>query len=357
MRNTATALIDLTALTHNLGVVRAICPESRIMAMLKADAYGHGAIPAARALGAADGFAVARLQEALELRQAGIAHRLLLLGTLLDQDDLALCSEERIDVTAHDAGSVAAIAESAGRWPLRVWLKLDSGMHRLGLDPAAFAEASRRLSTLPGVTDLVHMTHFSSTHDMDSPAMVRQLARFDGGHATDPAHSVSVANSAALIAKPALRSGWVRPGIMLYGDNPLGITDALPLKAAMCVRALVLAVRQVARGDSVGYDGCWTAERISRIATVGIGYADGYPRHAPNGTPVWINGRTAPLAGRVSMDSITIDVTDVADVSVGDEATLWGPELPAAIIAERARTATYELFTGLGQRVTREYSG
>src|ERR1700693_874688 len=191
MRNTATALIDLTALTHTLQVVRGICPESRIMAMLKADAYGHGALPAARALSEADGFAVARLQEALELRQAGVTHRLLLLGTLLDQDDLALCSEQRIDVTAHDAGSLAAIAESAGRRRLRVWLKLDSGMHRLGLGRAPLPGAGRRLSALPGVTDRVHMPHFSSTHDMDSPAMVRQLARFDGGHATDPAHSVS----------------------------------------------------------------------------------------------------------------------------------------------------------------------
>src|ERR1700693_2250822 len=248
MRNTATVLIDLTALTHNLQVVRGICPESRIMAMLKADAYGHGALSAARALSDADGFAVARLQEALELRQAGVSHRLLLLGTLLDQDDLALCSEQRIDVTAHDAGSLAAIAQSARRGPLRVWLKLDSGMHRLGLDQAAFAQAGERLAALPRVTELVHMTHFSSTHDMDSPAMVRQLARFAESHATDPARSVSVANSAALIAKPALRSGWVRPGIMLYGDNPLRSTHDLPLRADMRVRARVLAARQIVDG-------------------------------------------------------------------------------------------------------------
>jgi alanine racemase len=357
MRNTANALIDLTALTHNLQVVRGLCPQSRIMAMLKADAYGHGALPVAGALSAADGFAVARLMEALELRQAGVTHRLLLLGTLLDQEDLRLCSELSIDVTAHDPGSVAAIAAAARRWPLRIWLKLDSGMHRMGLDAAAFAQAGRLLSALPAVTELVHMTHFSSTHDMDSPAMLRQLSHFADSHATDPSRSVSIANSAALIARPALRSGWVRPGIMLYGDNPLGSAHALPLRAVMRLTARVLAVREIACGECVGYDGRWTAERASRIATLGIGYADGYPRHAANGTPVWIRGRSVPLAGRVSMDSITIDVTDCAEVGVGDEATLWGPELPAAIIAERAQTATYQLFTGLGQRVTREYGG
>ncbi len=356
MRNTVRALIDLAALAHNLSVVRGLCAQSRIMAMVKADAYGHGAIPAARALAAADGFAVARLDEALELRESGIGQRVLLLGTLLDQAEYALCSRLQIDVTAHDAGSVADIAEAAQRHPLRVWLKLDSGMHRLGLDAQAFVSADRQLSGLPGVTELVHMTHFSSTHDMDAPAMARQLAVFGQSHAADAARDVSVANSATLIARPALRSGWVRPGIMLYGVNPLGSAYALPLKPVMQLRARVLAVRTIPAGDAVGYDGCWTAARVSRIATLGIGYADGYPRHAPNGTPVWLEGATVALVGRVSMDSITIDVTDCAGVAVGSEATLWGAELPAAVIAERAATATYQLFTGIGRRVTREYT-
>lgn len=357
MRNTATASIDLSALAHNLQIVRELCPQARIMAMLKADAYGHGAVSAAHALAAADAFAVARLQEAIELRQAGVVHRLLLLGTLLDQNDLALCSEQQIDVTAHDAGTLATIVEAAPRHPLRVWLKLDSGMHRLGLDPAAFVAAERQLAALPGVTEVVHMTHFSSTHDLESPSTARQLTCFARCHAIAPARSVSLANSAALIARPELRSGWVRPGIMLYGDNPLAASHPLPLRPVMRLRARVLASRDLAPGESVGYDSCWTAERASRVATVGLGYADGYPRHAPNGTPVWIGGRAAPLAGRVSMDSITIDVTDCAGVMIGDEVTLWGPELPAAIIAERARTATYELFTGVGRRVTRDIIG
>jgi alanine racemase len=361
MRNTASVLIDLAALSHNLQVVRTLCPHSRIMAMLKADAYGHGAVPAARALSAADGFAVARLQEAMLLRQAGITHRLLLLGTLLDQAELALCSEQNIDVTAHDENSVAAIADCARRRPLRVWLKLDSGMHRLGLDTAGFVAAERVLAAQPGVSELVHMTHFSTTRDMASPVMMQQIARFtachEGNGSTAAARPVSVANSAVLIAKPALRTDWVRPGIMLYGENPFAAEHPLPLRAVMALRAVIIALREIGSGESVGYDGCWSSDRPSRIATVGIGYGDGYPRHAGNGTPVLVNAQRAKLVGRVSMDSITIDVTDCNRVAVGDEVLLWGPELPAATIAECARTASYELFTGLSARVSREYIG
>jgi alanine racemase len=357
MRNTAAVRIDLAALRHNLDVVRALCPQSRIMAMIKADAYGHGVLPAARALAAADGFAVARLQEALELRQAGIRHRVLLLGTLLDEAELAACSEQQIDVTVHDAGSLAGVAAAAARAPLRVWLKLDCGMHRLGLDAAGFADARRRLSAQRGVLELVLMTHFSTTREMDSPIMSGQIARFAASSEGHPAAQVSAANSAVLIAHPALRVGWVRPGIMLYGENPQAAEHPLQLRAVMSVHAVVIAVRQIETGESVGYDGCWTAARTSRIATLGFGYGDGYPRHAANGTPVWLAGQRVPLVGRVSMDSITVDVSDCAGVAVGDEATLWGPELPAAIIASWARTASYELFTGVGPRVTRTYVG
>ncbi len=357
MQNTASALIDLSALRHNLEVIRRLCPDSRIMAMVKADAYGHGVVPAARALVSSDGFAVARLKEALELREAGFSQRLLLLGTVLDATELGLCSAAAIDVTVHDAGSLIAIAAAAAERPLRVWLKLDCGMHRLGLDPDNFRTARQRLAALPGITELVLMTHFSTTHEIDSPVMARQIARFQAAVEGHPAAQLSAANSAVLIAHPALRLGWVRPGITLYGDNPLGIQHPLPLRAAMSLRAVVIAVRNIEAGESVGYDGCWTAARPSRIATVGLGYGDGYPRHAANGTPVWIRDQRVPLVGRVSMDSITIDVTDCAGVAVGDQVLLWGPELPVAVIAEWARTASYELFTGVGRRVTREYGG
>ena len=356
MHNTAIARIDLSALEDNLAVVRRLCPGSRVMAMVKSDAYGHGLVPVAKALRAADGLAVARFDEALALRAAGIQQRILLLGTLLDAADLAICAAQDIDVTAHDALSVATIAAAAQKHPLRVWLKLDSGMHRVGLDPGAFVDADRLLRSVRGVGELTHMTHFSSADEPDGAVLDEQIACFAACHRHNPQANASLANSAALITRPETRADWVRPGIMLYGGTPLRGRPVM-LRPAMTLTARVLAVRALEAGQSVGYNRRWTSMRPSRIATVGIGYGDGYPRHAPNGTPVLINGFTAPLAGAVSMDSLCVDVTDCEGVAAGDEAILWGAALPAATVAEHAGTIYYALFTALGQRVNREYSG
>lgn len=355
MRNTVIARIDLTALRDNLMTVRRLCPHSRIMAMVKADAYGHGLLQVGRALSAADGLAVARLQEALLLRKSGIAQRILLLATLLDTSDLAMCAEQHIDVTAHDEPSVACIAAQARRTPLRVWLKLDSGMHRVGLSPDAFVKADRLLSGHPGVLELIHMTHFSSAGDDESQAMEQQMSCFWRCHEASSKAKVSMANSAALIARRETHADWVRPGIMLYGANPLGADHQLSLRAAMTLSARIIAVREIGIGESVGYNGRWTSARRSRIGTVGIGYGDGYPRHARNGTPVWINGHLAPLVGQVSMDSFAVDLTDCRHVAAGDEAVVWGPELSAITVADCASTISYQLFTSLQRRVTREY--
>ena len=355
MRTTATATIDLAALRANLAVVRALCPRSRIMAMVKANAYGHGLIPAARALADADGLAVARLQEALDLREAGITQRILLLGSVLDDGDLALCQALGIDVTAHDAASLAVIAGAARQRAVRVWLKLDSGMHRLGFEPTAFVEADRLLRGIPGVTELIHMTHFSSADDNNSQVMDRQLECFARCHRENPAAPVSLANSAALLSRPETHADWVRPGIMLYGGGPPA-ARAAGVRPVMTLMANVLAVRSIDVGESVGYYGRWTSRRRSKIATVGIGYGDGYPRHAPSGTPVWINGQRAPLVGRVSMDSIGVDVTECGPVAVGDTVVLWGPQLPASEVAGPAGTIDYALFTAVSPHVTRVQS-
>jgi alanine racemase len=354
MLNTSRALIDLAALRNNLAVVRSLCPDSRVMAMVKADAYGHGLTDAAKALPDADGFAVARLDEALQLRRAGVQQRILLLGTLLDEADLQLCSAQQIDVTAHDRATVTAIEATAPLHPLRVWLKLDSGMHRLGLSSADFVEAEQRLRDCAGIIELSHLTHLSSAEDLDSHATEVQLQAFDSARGASSAVA-SIANSAAIIARPPARREWVRPGIMLYGVNPFGATHTLPLQPVMSLRANVLSVRAIARGDSVGYNRAWTAQRDSTIAAIGIGYGDGYPRHAPNGTPIWLNGHLARLAGRVSMDTITVDVTDIADVQTGDEAILWGKELSVETVAKHAGTISYELLTAIGHRVPRVY--
>ena len=355
MHNTVHARIDLAALRHNLAQVRALCPSSQVMAMVKADAYGHGLVPVAKALRAADGLAVARLDEALQLRRAGIGQRILLLGTLLDRDDLALCSAQNIDVTAHDSDTVQRIVDNLQRAPLRVWLKLDSGMHRLGLDPEEFAQADRLLRAAPGLRELVHLTHMSSADDLAAGATDAQLAAFQAARQSGAASIASIANSATIIARAGAGSAWVRPGIMLYGQNPLEQSHPLPLRPVMTLNSHVLALHELPAGAAIGYNGTWTTARPSIIATVGIGYGDGYPRHARSGTPVWIGGRCAPLVGRVSMDSITVDVTDCGRVAVGDEAQLWGAELSASAVAKFADTISYELFTSVTGRVPRIY--
>ncbi len=354
MLNTARVTIDLVALRHNLAVVRQLCPRSKIMAMIKADAYGHGLLPVARALVNADGFAVARLDEALQLRRAGIAQRILLLGTLLDSDELHLCSAQNIEVTAHDAESVALIDVAAAQHPLRVWLELDSGMHRLGLTASEFAAADRKLRKNSGVIELLHWTHFSDAEDLRSDINDQQLAVLQAARAQQGS-AVSIANSAAIIARPDTHAAWVRPGIMLYGMNPLHETHAHALRAAMTLHANVIAIRRIEKNQAVGYNRTWIAPRDSVIATIGIGYGDGYPRHARNGTPVWLNGKRVPLAGRVSMDSITVDITGHADVAIGDEAELWGMHLSADLVARHADTISYALFTGVTARVDRNY--
>lgn len=356
MHNTAIARIDLAALSDNLKLVRELCVHSRIMAMIKADAYGHGLLPAARALRDADGLAVARLQEAVALRDAGIRQRILLLATLLDRRELEICSRQTIDVTVHDHNSMMAVAEQARHTPLRVWLKLDSGMHRIGLLPDAFIEADQLLSRHSGVIELIHMTHFSSAGEVGTLVTEQQISRFLACHNPTSKAKVSLANSAALITRPSTHGDWVRPGIMLYGDNPCRSQASLTLRPAMTLTACVIAVRHIGAGEAVGYNRRWTSERASRIGTIGIGYGDGYPRHARNGTPVLINGHLAPLVGQVSMDSLTVDVTDCDRVAVGDQAILWGADLPAVTIAECSDTITYELFTSVSHRVTRDYS-
>jgi len=323
--------------------------------MIKADAYGHGLVAVARALDEADAFAVARLQEALTLRSAAVTKRIVLMGTLLDATGLRICSQQHVDVTAHDETSVSLIASRAQHTPLRVWLKLDSGMHRLGLSPDDFVAAARLITKLPGITEVVHMTHFSCAAQSSTIVTDRQIAVFQACHRAGSPALASLANSAAIIARPETHADWVRPGIMLYGHNPMGGRYPLPLREAMTLYARIIALREIAAGEAVGYDARWRSERPSRIATVGIGYGDGYPRHARGGTPVCVNGGLAPLVGQVSMDSLAIDITDCRDAKVGDEVTLWGPELPAATIADYAGTIPYELFTSLQPRVSREY--
>ncbi|MEM9058278.1 MAG: alanine racemase [Pseudomonadota bacterium] len=348
------ALIDLDALRHNAGHVRRLAPRSKVMAAVKADAYGHGAVAVSQALQPlVDAFAVASLDEALSLRSAGISQPILLLEGVFTKAELV--EAERADlwvtVTAHH--QLDWIEAHSPARPLTCWLKVNTGMNRLGVPPAEVEALLARLQACPGVSeDIVLYTHFASADNLDSSATQEQAALFEQ---LLPGMPRSAANSAAVIAWPDTHHDWVRPGYMLYGNSPMQVPhdNAADLRPVMTLASEVIQLRDVTRGDAVGYGGTWVATAPARIATVAIGYGDGYPRHAPNGTPVLVDGQRARLAGRVSMDMITVDVTGLDGVQVGSRVTLWGPGLPVDEVARSAGTIGYELTTGMPARTPR----
>lgn len=346
--------IDADALRNNLGAVRRFAPHSRVVAAIKANAYGHGLLYSARALKDADAFGLARLDEALKLRAAGIEHRLVLLEGVVNAADLNGAAAHHLDIVVHCIEQVSMLESFAGAHRFDVWLKLDTGMHRIGLSPEEFAAAHRRLSQTHAVHTIRLMTHLAMAEALDAPMTRRQLDAFNATTA-GLAGERSIANSAGLIGWPETRVDWVRPGIMLYGVSPMSNASAvdLGLRPVMTLSTQLLAVNRVSAGETVGYAGCWRAERDSVIAIAAIGYGDGYPRHLPNGSPVLVSGCEAKLAGRVSMDMIAIDVTDLHGVQIGDEVVLWGNGLPIERVADAAGTIGYELTCRVNERVHR----
>ena len=353
------ATIDLDALRHNYRHARAL-GGGRALAVVKADAYGHGAVACARALAAeADGFGVACIEEALELREAGITAPIVLLEGFFDADELELVERHALWSVVASPWQVEALERHSASRPWQVWLKLDSGMHRLGLAPHEYAGAWRRLQALPWVERIVAMSHFSRADELSHPSTPAQLAAFDAALAQLPARApASIANSAALMAWPGTRRDWVRPGLMLYGshmlDAPCAAADAL--RAVMTLESKVIAVRELAAGEPIGYAGTFVTTRPTRVGVVAAGYADGYPQYATSGTPVIIDGRPGELIGRVSMDMLTVDLTDHPDAGLGSHIELWGPRLPVAEVAARSGNSPYRLLTGL-KRVPRRYLG
>ena len=352
--------IDLNALHHNLQVVRSLVGNSGIMAIIKSNAYGHGALEAAKALHEADMFGVATLEEAIALRLAGVEKAILLLEGFHEPADLPEIANLSLDIVVHCETQLKTLLAMPLPSPVTVWLKMDSGMHRLGLPASMMGKAYAQLQDCPHVMQVKLMSHFASADAPDNPFSLQQISAFD--HCTSGLSAeVSLCNSAALVHYPAAHRNWVRPGIMLYGGNPFSyptyqnhpITEQL--KPVMTFHSRIIALRKVPAGESVGYGQRWTAKSDSTIATLAVGYADGYPRHAPSGTPVMVNGHRVPLVGTVSMDLITVDVTALDTVNIGDRAILWGEGLPAEEIAERCGTINYTLFTGIGNRVSRQY--
>lgn len=347
------AIVDTAALRHNLGRVRATAPGSRVLAVIKANAYGHGIVPAAVALAGADGFAVARLEEGIALREAGLAHRILLLEGVFGAEQLRLAAHHDFDLMVHEPGQVALLEAASGGRSFRVWFKVDTGMNRLGFKPVQVRSALERLrgcAAVAGPPTLV--THLADADDPDPARTLEQLRQFGSLVDGQPGER-SIANSAGLIACEQARNGWVRPGLMLYGVSPFpsGHGEDLGLVPVMTLLTQVIAVKDIEPGERVGYGGAWQADKRTRLAIAACGYGDGYPRNTASGTAVRVRGRRAGIVGRVSMDMIAIDVSDVPGVSVGDEVVLWGPGLPVEDVARAAGTIPYELVCGVSQRV------
>jgi alanine racemase len=346
------ARIDLAALKHNLAVSRGLARESRIMAVVKANAYGHGIDVVARALAGADAFAVACVEEALAIREQGLTQPIVLLEGVGDADSVDIAQAHGFELVVHDPTQLALLERLGASAAVPVWLKIDTGMNRLGFPLASAAEAWRRLSSLAGIVKPIGlMTHLANADDPADDFSRVQIERFNA-FAAERGGPRSIANSAGVAAWPASHADWVRPGIMLYGVSPLLETNGIDhdLFPAMTVTTSLIAVKKIGTDDRVGYGGSWVAPQDMAMGIAAIGYGDGYPRHAPSGTPVLVSGRHQQLIGRVSMDMIAIDLRG-NDAAVGDPVTLWGAGLPVETIARDAGTIPYELLCGVTQRV------
>ncbi len=344
------ARISIGAMAHNLRVARAHAGEAHVFAVVKANAYGHGLSRARRALAAADGFAVLTLEEAANLRLMGVDQPILLLEGLFGADEIATCAELDLWPVLHHAGQLDWLAQQPPTRPIRVFLKFDSGMHRLGFPLADHATVVARVKSLPGVAGITLMTHFAQADeaagmDWQLQPFLRELA----GHGLP----WSSANSAALLRHPASCGAWVRPGIMLYGASPFADVPAeqLGLRPAMTLQSEIISVQTVQPGEGVGYGQLFRADRTMRVGVVACGYADGYPRHAPTGTPARVNGRPSQTLGRVSMDMLCVDLSECADAGVGSPVVLWGDGVPVDAVAAAAGTSSYELLCALAARV------
>lgn len=353
MNSLIRAEVSAAALRGNLARIREVAPASRVMAVVKANAYGHGLVETAQCLAEADAFAVARLQEALVLRGAGVRQPIVLLEGVFDAEQLAEAAQHDLQIVVHTVEQLALLEAAPFGQRFITWLKLDTGMNRLGFRPEQLTAALERFDRLgERVRELRLLTHFAAADEPDSTMTAQQLTRFRALSGARP-WVRSLCNSAGLFAFPEAQAEWVRPGLALYGVSPFAelLGAQLGLAAAMRLVSTVIAVRQVKAGETVGYGGTWRAARDASVAIVAAGYGDGLPRSLPSGTPVLINGVRAPLAGRVSMDMVAVDVSAAGPVRVGDRVVLWGPELPVEEIAAHAGTIAYELLCGVSQRV------
>lgn len=352
----AYAVLSLHAIDHNVRHVRAAAPQAKIMAVIKANAYGHGLVRVAHSLPNVDAFAVARVAEAVRLRKAGIQQRIAVLAGFTCAEELDALVQYQLDVVVHSTAQLTSLEQCTASAQIAVWLKFDTGMNRLGFKANELESVAHRLRQCPIVRQPFNiMTHLANADDKTDPCTAQQLTVFEQ-HVSRIATlgtEYSIANSAGILAWRQAVSHWVRPGIMLYGISPFADSTGvqLGLRPVMSLHSRLIAVKPLAVGDKVGYAGTWQCQRATTLGVVAIGYGDGYPRQARAGTPVLINGQRVPLIGRVSMDMITVDLANQTDAKVGDAVTLWGDALAVEEIALCANTIPYTLVCGVTQRV------
>jgi len=348
------AHINLSALENNLQVARR-ASSARVMSIIKANGYGHGMLRVAEALSASDGFALLDIQDAMRLREAGFRQTILMLEGFFGAEDLALVVEYDLTCVVHSAWQIALLdaypkSGKPASGKLDIWLKVNSGMNRLGFAPQQVSQAMEQLRRHSAVRDITLMTHFANADEargVDEP-----LALFND-IAAPYRMARSLANSAALLRYPKTHGDWVRPGIMLYGASPFAEIGAqqLGLKPAMTLSSRIIATQELRAGDEIGYGAMFRAEHSMRIGIVACGYADGYPRHAPNGTPILVDGQTVQTLGRVSMDMLFVDLSKLPQAGIGSRVVLWGEGLPIEEVARAAGTVSYELMCALTARV------
>ncbi|MGH8119651.1 MAG: alanine racemase [Gammaproteobacteria bacterium] len=353
MSRPARVVINLSALRQNLNRVRTLAPRARVMAIIKTDAYGHGITRVARALASADAFGVACLEEARQLRGSGIVQPVVLLEGAYAAAELQEIVQLELDMVVHDRFQVEMLESARPEKPINVWLKVDTGMHRLGVLPGEFNESWQRLQECRSVAQQVRlMTHLATASERAHPMTRMQLDCFRQlcGHL--PVEK-SIANSAGITAFPESHADWVRPGLMLYGVSPLSDSTAAEegLVPVMSLQSELIAIKQLCTGEPVGYGATWHCPEDMPVGVVAAGYGDGYPRHAPSGTPVLLNGARVNLIGRASMDMLIVDLRAQPDARIGDPVVLWGDGLPVEEVARHADTIPYEILCGVHKRL------
>ncbi len=348
------ATTHLAAMRANLSLARASSPGAKVWAVVKADAYGQGLENGLKGFAEADGLSLIEFDRAVRLRELGWARPIMMMQGMFDRSDLQLISEHDLEPVIHNAEQLEMLASFVPQARVKVHLKINTGMNRLGFPVSEARDIWQRLSSMPAVGEVSLITHFANADLRQAdPDVAEQMRRFRS--ATEGLQAeISVSNSPAILLHPELRCDWVRPGVMLYGGSPGGgSAHSFGLAAAMSLTSRLIAVQSLRAGDSVGYGSLFRAERDMRIGIVACGYADGYPRHAPTGTPILVSGKRTQLLGRVSMDMLNVDLTGIPEAQVGSEVMLWGSGLPVDEVAQAAGTIGYELMCSITPRVQR----